>query len=104
MLTPTEYVRKPFVVEGVQVDATNIDEVAEWCKGEVTLDIPAEEGKPEARYVKVKVHRAMNERQTRAYIGDWVLFSESGFKVYTTKAFDSSFQLKAEPKIAAPIV
>lgn len=82
----TKYARKPFYVDAVRVTEENIDEVIEWCAGEKLTD--AEEGV----YVKVRVHRPLTERQTKAFVGDWVLYAGTGFKVYTPKAFDKSFE------------
>lgn len=81
-----KFARKPFYVDAVRVSEENIEEVAAWCQGEVLTD--AEEG----RYIKVRVHRPQTDRQTKAFIGDWVLYSGTGFKVYTPKAFDKSFE------------
>lgn len=84
MIESTTYVRKPFEVEAVQVTEENIDEVREWCQG-TTM----EDSRP---YIKVRVARALNERQTKAYPGDWVLYAGTGFKVYTDKAFHRTFE------------
>jgi hypothetical protein len=81
-----KFARKPFYVDAVRVSEDNIAEVAEWCQGEVLSD--GDEGK----YVKVRVHRPLTDRQTKAFIGDWVLYAGTGFKVYTPKAFDKSFE------------
>lgn len=95
------YTRKPFPVEAVQVTEENLNEVAKWCGGDIhtstkTLrnDAGEETGKIKLPFIKVDVHRPLNDRQTKAFVGDWVLKSESGFKVYTLKAFDNSFQKK----------
>jgi len=95
------YTRKPFPVEAVQVTEENLNEVAEWCGGDIhastkTLrnDAGEETSKIKLPFIKVDVHRPLNDRQTKAFVGDWVLKSESGFKVYTLKAFDNSFQKK----------
>jgi hypothetical protein len=79
------YSRKTFEVEAVQVTKENINDVADWCDGEIRLtgdNVP---------FIKVKVHRPLTTRQTRAFVGDWILFAGRGFKVYTSKAFFSSF-------------
>lgn len=90
------YVRKPFTVEAVQVTEANIDQVAAWCSGEIRITAPPKGSRaPELKYIKVNVHRALNDRQTKAYVGDWVLFAGTGFKVYTPKAFEKSFELDA---------
>lgn len=84
-----KFTRKPFEVDAVQVTAENIDEVAKWCQGEVIT----EDGQP---CIKVRVLRALNERQTKAFIGDWVLYAGTGYKVYVDKAFKKSFVEKTE--------
>ena len=80
-----KFARKPFYVDAVRVSETNIEEVAQWCDGII-------EDSSEGKFIRVKVHRPLTERQTQAFIGDWVLFAGSGFKVYVPKAFDKSFE------------
>lgn len=97
MLETTKYVRKQFPVDAVRVTAENMDEVAAWCHGEVDVEkTPARGGSPERedKFVKVRVHRPLTDRQTKAFIGDWVLYAGTGFKVYTDKAFNKSFEMK----------
>ena len=84
MLDIKKYLRKPFEVDGVQVTDENIYEVAKWCNGDVMT-----EGK--TKYIKVRVEHVLNERQTKAFAGDWVLSAVTGYKVYTEKAFEKSF-------------
>lgn len=86
-----KFVRKPFEVEAAQVTAENLEEVAAWCRGTVNTDGPGGT-EPGDAYVKVTVARALNERQTKAFVGDWVLQAGNGFKVYTSKAFNKSFE------------
>lgn len=85
MLETQKYVRKPFFVDAVQVTAENLADVAEWCGGDVRTA-------GQAQYIKVRVVRPLNERQTKAMIGDWVLYAGTGFKVYTPKAFSGAFE------------
>ena len=87
-----KFVRKPFYIDAVQVTEENLGAVAKWCKGDVTT-VKDSKGKVTDLYVKVRVHRPLNERQTKAYIGDYVLYAGSGYKVYTSKAFMGSFEL-----------
>lgn len=82
----SKFIRKPFEVEGVQVTDENIADVAAWCQGEVKTDTP-----DSSKYIKVRVIRVINERQTQAFVGDWVLYAGTGYKVYTDKAFKKSF-------------
>lgn len=87
-----EYERLPFTIQAVEVTAENIRAVAKWCGGEVRTS-----GKRGIqKYIKVDVKRALNDRQTMAYIGDFVLRAGSGFKVYTPRAFSESFRKKVE--------
>jgi hypothetical protein len=89
-----KYTRTPFEVDAVQVTAENMAEVAEWCKGEL-VDNGAED-----KHIKVEVERVLNDRQTMAFVTDWVLFAGKGYKVYTEKAFKKSFKPVQTPKIA----
>jgi hypothetical protein len=81
-----KFARKPFYVDAVRVSENNIEEVAEWCKGEVVNN------GTDPIHIRVEVNRPLNERQTQAFVGDWVLFAGTGFKVYMPKAFDRSFE------------
>jgi hypothetical protein len=84
-----EYTRKPFNIEAVQVTRENMEEVAKWCGGVVQLDAKNK------RYIKVDVNLPLTEKQTKAYLDDWVLKSDNRgkgrFKVYTHKAFVHCF-------------
>lgn len=83
-----EYVRRPFEVQVVQVTEENLQAVADWCQGEVRSTA---EGNT---FIKVKVYRPASSRQTRAFPGDWVLYSGKAYKVYNTEAFNKSFMPK----------
>lgn len=87
MFKAGRYARKPFLVDAVLVTAGNIAEVARWCKGEVLID----DSNTRRKYIKVQVVRPLNERQTMAFVGDWVLYAGTGFKVYSSKAFAQVF-------------
>ena len=105
----SKFVRKPFYVDGVQVTSANIDSVAGWCMGEVRtsgkgdpdIETIQDPTTPKTRvpekYIKVNVQRPLNDRQTMAFVGDWILYAGTGFKVYTPVAFQKSFE-------AVPIV
>lgn len=97
MTNPTQlklekYERLPFTIEAVEVTAENMRAVAKWCGGQIRTS-----GKRGIqKYIKVDVKRALNDRQTQAYIGDFVLKAGSGFKIYTPRAFSESFRKKVE--------
>ena len=80
-----KFARKPFYVDAVRVTESNMEEVAKWCQGDIQSN---EVGK----FISVQVFRPMGERQTQAFVGDWVLYAGSGFKIYTPKAFDKAFE------------
>ena len=84
--------RLPFTIQAIQVTPANLSQVARWCKGRVKT----EPGRARKKYIKVEVKRALNDRQTMAYVDDWVLKAGSGFKVYTPKAFEESFRKVTE--------
>lgn len=91
-----KYVRKPLYVDAVQVTEENFADIARWCFGEVgnidesTVDRSAPL-QPTKQYIHVRVHNPKNPRQTKAFVGDWILYTERGYKVYTTKAFQANF-------------
>lgn len=90
-ITTQKYIRKPIVVDAVQVTPRNFEKLAAWCGGEIQQDeVP---GKGTKRYIKVQVQNPKNPRQTKASVGDWILYSDKGYKVYTNKAFLDSFDL-----------
>lgn len=86
-----KYLRKSIEIDAVQVTSENIAEVAEWCNGQV-ID---QDGQTDS-HIKVDVHRPLSLRQTQAFVGDWILGSPKGFKVYTDNAFRSNFVLKPD--------
>lgn len=96
MIETVKYVRKPFEVQAVQVTEENFEEIASWCNGTiVTVRTPKEADGQAKRYIKVNVSRPLNERQTQAYVGDWLLEAEKGLKVYADGPFARNFT-KAE--------
>lgn len=82
--------RKSFPVQAVQINPENMEDVARWCGGTIEHD-GEKEGHLSRDYIKVRVAYPINERQTQAYLGDWVLKSGKSFKVYTNAAFEKSF-------------
>lgn len=86
-----EFIRKPFVVGGVQITPLNVEEVAKACGGELRHD-GKKEGNFSRTYIKVPVKQAINERQTEGHIGDWIVKQGRTFKVYPNKQFNSTFE------------
>ncbi len=100
-----KYVRKPLFVDAVQVTEENFETVAQWCLSEVcnidksVVDKTAAV-EPTKQYIHVRVNNPKNPRQTQAFVGDWILYTERGYKVYTTKAFEANFDLVVEEPVA----
>lgn len=93
MLQIKTYMRKPLSIQAVQLSAENISQVAAWCNGEILTYSPVDELACAAS-IKVPVlqsGRFGGGTRDVATVGDWVLSSNKGFKVYTKKAFEQSF-------------
>jgi predicted methyltransferase len=94
----TKYVRKPLYVDAVQVTKENFEEVLHWCQGDIGYidgstvqrsdDVTIE---PDKQYIRIRVHNPQSPRQTKAFVGDWILYTEKGYKIYTEKAFTENF-------------
>lgn len=103
MAVQTEkYVRKPLYVDAVRVTKENFEEILGWCQGSIgftdgrlTPDGQDFEIDPETQYIRIRVHNPQSPRQTRAFVGDWILYTEKGYKIYTEKAFSENFSLAA---------
>ena len=89
-MEPRNYVRKPFVVEAVQVTEENLQQVEQWCDGSTQTEPRGDEGRS-VTWINVDVRNPLTKRQTQAFVGDWVLKGKRGFKVYTDKAFGENF-------------
>lgn len=93
----TKYVRKPLYVDAVQVTEENFGDVALWCMGDITrndgADNPTYEDDPKAHHIRIRVHNPQSQRQTKAFVGDWILYTDRGYKIYTEKAFKDNFDV-----------
>ena len=89
-----KYLRKPLIVDAVQVTAENFAAIAVWCQGTITNNDGSDAGdtiNPGGQHIRVRVHNPKNPRQTKAFVGDWILYTDRGYKIYTQKAFNGSF-------------
>lgn len=85
------YQRKTFPVQAARVTPLNIKELAEVCGGKIMED-GEKEGQYSRQYIKVRVAFPLNEEQTKARIGDWLVKQGRTFKVYKDKPFRSTFE------------
>lgn len=86
------FVSLPRSVEGVQVTVQNMLEVAEWCGGEIRQQKLKDQNGVE-EYIKIDTRRPLNKKQTQAFVGDWVLLWEGGYKIYTAAAMEKNFKI-----------
>lgn len=84
MIEINRYARRPFFVDAAQVTEENMQELADWCSGHIITTNTD-------KYIKVKVKRPTNPRQTTAMVGDWILVSEYGYKVFSQRNFELKF-------------
>ena len=98
-ITTTKYIRKALYVDAIQITEDNLQDLAIWCQGELRTNTGEElieslnGANPNAHHIRVRVHNPKNIRQTKGYVGDWILYTERGYKVYTQKAFKASFEV-----------
>lgn len=97
-LETAKYVRKPFSVEAVQVTEENFDQVKNWCRGSVEM---MDSNSDQIRFIRVRTQNPRTEREKQAFVGDWVLKANGGFKIYPHKAFKRNFIL--DPNVVSPI-
>jgi hypothetical protein len=84
-----KYQRKPFTIDAIQVTVDNMQEVAEWCGGEIIIE---KQGGRLVQYIKVDVPHAISERQKKAFVQDWVLKTGESIKCYSSRAFPKNFE------------
>lgn len=98
-IVTNRYIKKPLYVDAVRVTAENFVEISRWCQGDIrtnaenlVVEADLEDPRiPNSCYIYVRVHNPKNPRQTKAFVGDWLLYTARGYKVYTDKAFQGSF-------------
>ena len=96
----TKYVRNPLYVDAVQVTKENFEEILHWCQGAIGFtdgrvvgDDEDFEINSDKQYIRIRVHNPQSQRQTRAFVKDWILYTDKGYKIYTEKAFQENFQI-----------
>lgn len=94
MLKIEDFTRRSFNVKAVRVNKSNMDEVAQWCGGTIVTQT-TRESKTE-RFIHVDVANPTSPRQEQAFDGDWVLQTDTMWKVYTNRAFQRSFEKRSQ--------
>jgi hypothetical protein len=77
------------------------EELAAWCQGEIVRD--EKQTGHRKRHIKVRVHNPKHPRQSKAFVGDWILYTDKGYKVYTNMAFRQSFDETETPDAAGVV-
>lgn len=92
------FIRKPIYVEAIKVEPENLVEVARWCQGEIRdkgndeiVPLGADVTDVSSYYIRVRVHNPRSPKQAQASVGDWILYTDRGYKVYTEQAFKGAF-------------
>lgn len=100
-MRPTTLMRKPFFVTGYEVTKENMNDVAKWCEGHIVED---NDGRS---FIRVPVTRPAHDDQTKAYVGTWVLLSQTNgrrnYKVYTQEWKDKIFT-ELDPEISGHMI
>lgn len=88
MLTTTTYRRIPTDLDAIKVTEANMADVAGWANGVIK---ETDEGR---LYIAIDVVKPGNDRQTQAFVGDWVIYSPQGggFKIYMDRPFRQNFE------------
>lgn len=81
-----QFVHKPFQVQAIRVTEENLQTVETWCGGNIQTH-----PKTGNKFIKVAIYRPISMRQTMAFVGDWILQSPTGFRVYPDVAFHKHF-------------
>jgi hypothetical protein len=83
-MSTENYVRKPFPVQAERVTTENIEELAEKCRGTIF-------NSPKGAFIDGFVKKTLDPRHGQAYVGDWLVEYQGGWKVYTNRAFRATF-------------
>lgn len=78
--------RRDIFVRYVPVTEENMEELAEWCEGRIKRTTNG------SRYIYVNVLYPKEPKQKKAFVGDLLLHSPTGFKVYTERGFNKAFE------------
>jgi hypothetical protein len=94
MSVTSRWVRKNSNVEAVRLNRAEIHKIAFWCGGTImATDSGGREGAG-TLFIQLPFKSNYN-KPNRAFMGDWILKDDDGFKIYSHEAFQNVF-LKAE--------
>ncbi len=99
-----EYDRRPFGVTAVEVTLTNIEQVADWCKGKLDKETTRLQGMNtniELPVIRLKGVGRDKERTFTAMVGCFVVNHKGNFRVYKPAQFREMFVEKKKPNYRA---
>jgi hypothetical protein len=95
MSVTSRWVRKNSNVEAVRLNRAEIHKIAFWCGGAImATDTGGREGNG-ALFILLPFKSNYN-KPNRAFMGDWILKDDDGFKVYSHEAFQGVFLKKTK--------
>lgn len=99
-----QYTRKPFPVNAVQVSLQNVDEVAEWAGGTVSLRPTKMMGTyTDLPVIILKGQGENRGKEFEAPLGCWIVELNGSFRSYKPQQFDATFDeyIESEPRADA---
>lgn len=91
----TEFIRKSFTVEAVEVTFENYEQVAEWCKGTVDLQSTKMMGtETKLPVIKLAGTGELRGKEVTATLGCYVVKFKESFRVYKSTSFFTAFEKK----------
>lgn len=91
----TEFIRKSFTVEAVEVTFENYEQVAEWCKGTVDLQSTKMMGtETKLPVIKLAGTGELRGKEVTATLGCYVVKFKESFRVYKSTSFFTAFEEK----------
>lgn len=84
------YIRRNSVVESVLVTTENMKDVSEWCGGQICV---TDGSGPVEFFIRVPVVKhSYDNKPKRAFIGNYVILDNDGFKIYREADFERMYQ------------
>jgi hypothetical protein len=81
------YVRKNANIEAARVNLAELSKIRDWCDGSI-LASDASENAGRSLFIEIKLPRQLRaKKRSRAYVGDWIVKDDEGFKVYSDDEF-----------------
>jgi hypothetical protein len=97
-LETTEYDRKTFTVNAVELTFKNVEQVAKWCKGTVDTETTRLLGGADTELPVIKVQGQGEDKGKTlvARLGYFVVESKGRFRVYKAPQFHAAFEKHVE--------